>query len=92
MITEVRTPIKVRFAGLVRRVDVGAILVSIRGRLGLFDAPSVSPNAAAELARCSGTSQQFVKDWLVTQAAGNHIVFDPRTGRYANLCNEPRGS
>lgn len=39
----------------------------------------------AELARSSDTSEQFVRDWLVVQESDAYIVFDPRTGRYANL-------
>ena len=89
---EVRTQISERSGGLVGRVAAaGAALVSIGERLGSHDTLSASPRAAAELVRCSGTSEEFVKDWLVAKAADNYTFF-PGTGRYADLFSGPRSS
>jgi SAM-dependent methyltransferase len=61
----------------------GAIMGYIGDRLGLYraiaDAGSVT---SAELAERTGTAERYVRDWLVNQAAGGYLEYDPASGRY----------
>lgn len=55
-----------------------------------YEVMSASPRTAAELAALTGSSEQLVGQWLVTQVAGNRLVQDGPTGGYANWCAWPR--
>lgn len=67
--------------------DFGAALSStlayIGQKLGLYkamaDAGGLTP---AELAERTGTVERYVREWLINQAAGGYVEYDPQTGRY----------
>lgn len=67
--------------------DVGALmssaLVVIGDRLGLYRAMrEAGPVGPAELARSTNTSERYVREWLLNQAASGYVDYDPATGRY----------
>jgi SAM-dependent methyltransferase len=70
--------------------DFGATLGSMLGyiglRLGLYEALAESGGmTSAELAAKTDTSERYVREWLVNQAAGEYIHYDPATGKYSML-------
>lgn len=67
--------------------DVGttqsAALVVIGDRLGLYRAMAGSgPLTPQDLAARTGTSERYVREWLVNQAAGGYVEYDPKTGTF----------
>jgi 2-polyprenyl-3-methyl-5-hydroxy-6-metoxy-1,4-benzoquinol methylase len=68
--------------------DFGAALSSslvyIGQKLGLYKAlasgDAVTP---AELAEKTETNERYVREWLVNQAAGGYVNYDPESGRYS---------
>ncbi|MBF6614265.1 MAG: methyltransferase domain-containing protein [Chloroflexi bacterium] len=67
--------------------DFGALassaLVIIGDKLGLYKAMAgAGPLTPQELAERTGTTRRYVNDWLVNQAAGGYVEYDPSTGRY----------
>ena len=63
---------------------VSAALVRIGDKLGLYKAMSHGgPMTSAELARRTGTTERYVREWLVNQAAGGYIDYDKATGTYS---------
>jgi SAM-dependent methyltransferase len=71
-----------------RAVDeVGATLntalVVLGDRLGLYRALAGSGGlTSAELARRTGTSERYVREWLNNQAAGGYVEYDPDSSEY----------
>ena len=71
-----------------RAVDeVGATLntalVVMGDKLGLYRALAESgPLTPVELARRSGVTERYVREWLNAQAAGGYVEYDPETGSY----------
>lgn len=68
--------------------DVGALmssaLVVIGDRLGLYRAmKEAGPITPAELAERTDTSERYVREWLLNQAASGYVEYNPATGRYA---------
>ncbi|RPJ60164.1 MAG: class I SAM-dependent methyltransferase [Acidobacteria bacterium] len=68
--------------------DVGAslssTLVYIGQKLGLYRAlRDTGPLISAELAQKTGTVERYVREWLINQAAGGYISYDPHTGKYS---------
>ena len=60
-----------------------AALVVIGDRLGLYKAMAgADPLTPAELARRTGTAERYVREWLLNQAAGGYVAYEPATGRY----------
>ena len=67
--------------------DFGAALSSILTyiglKLGLYaalrEAGSVTPE---ELARRTGFSERYLREWLINQASGGYVGYDAATGRY----------
>ena len=60
--------------------DVGAVLagslVVIGDRLGLYRAMAhAGPMTSAELARATGTSERYVREWLAAQAAAGYLRY-----------------
>jgi SAM-dependent methyltransferase len=57
-----------------------ALLVRIGDELGLYRAMADGePVTPAELARRTGTSERYVREWLANQAAGGYVEYDART-------------
>lgn len=62
---------------------ISSALVVIGDKLGLYKAMADGePVTSAELAAKTGTSERYLRDWLVNQAAGGYLEYDPRTGKY----------
>jgi 2-polyprenyl-3-methyl-5-hydroxy-6-metoxy-1,4-benzoquinol methylase len=67
--------------------DVGAAmsaaLVVIGDKLGLYRAMAASgPITPAELAKRTGTTERYVREWLNAQAAGGYVTYDPSRSQY----------
>jgi SAM-dependent methyltransferase len=67
--------------------DFGASLSSslayIGQKLGLYKALATNgPLTPAELAEKTDTTERYVREWLVNQAAGGYVEYDPATERY----------
>src|ERR687888_688812 len=67
--------------------DFGAALSTslayIGQRLGLYKAMAgAGPLTPAELAERTGTVERYVREWLINQAAGGYVEYDPASGRY----------
>ena len=70
--------------------DFGASLGSILGyiglKLGLYQALADSDGMTpAELAAKTGANERYIREWLVNQAAGEYLDYDPATGKYSML-------
>src|SRR5258708_14197599 len=68
--------------------DFGASLSSSLGyigiKLGLYEAMvNAGPVTSKELAERTGTVERYIREWLINQAAGGYVEFDPATDRYA---------
>jgi 2-polyprenyl-3-methyl-5-hydroxy-6-metoxy-1,4-benzoquinol methylase len=68
--------------------DFGAALSSTLGyigqKLGLYQAMAgADPTTPAELAERTGTTERYVREWLINQAAGGYVEYDPESGRYS---------
>ena len=68
--------------------DFGAALSSslvyIGQKLGLYKAlAEAGPSTPAELAERTGTQERYVREWLINQAAGGYVEYDPAAGRFA---------
>jgi 2-polyprenyl-3-methyl-5-hydroxy-6-metoxy-1,4-benzoquinol methylase len=68
-------------------VDFGATfhaaLIRIGDRLGLYRALAAGgPQTPAELAKRTGTSERYVREWLCNQAAGGYVTYDSRSGKF----------
>jgi DNA-binding IclR family transcriptional regulator len=58
---------------------------------GLYETiAETGPVTAARLATAAGLPQARAQAWLDEQVAGDYIVRDPATGRYATWCELPR--
>jgi SAM-dependent methyltransferase len=75
-------------AFLARTVDdwgslTSAALVVIGDKLGLYAAlADGGPATPADLARRTGTVEGYVRPWLINQAAGGYLEYEPTTGRF----------
>jgi SAM-dependent methyltransferase len=68
--------------------DFGASLSSalayIGQKLGLYKTlVEAGPLTPAELAQRTSTNERYVREWLINQAAGGYVVYDPESGRYS---------
>jgi SAM-dependent methyltransferase len=61
---------------------LGAALVVIGDKLGLYRAMKHGPVTSAELAKKTDTHERYVREWLAAQAAAGYVSYDPKTGRY----------
>jgi SAM-dependent methyltransferase len=72
-------------------VDIGATLhaglVVLGEKLGLYKALAECAMTPAELAKRTGTTERYVREWLNGQAAGGYVNYDADSGRYF-LTNE----
>jgi SAM-dependent methyltransferase len=70
--------------------DFGAAFSSILSyigiKLGLYEALATSEGLTpAELAQKTETTERYVREWLLHQAAGEYVNYDPETGKYSLL-------
>ncbi|MDQ3819780.1 MAG: methyltransferase domain-containing protein, partial [Acidobacteriota bacterium] len=68
--------------------DFGAALSStlayIGQKLGLYKAMAgAPPMTPSELAERTGTTERYVREWLINQAAGGYVEYDAESGRYS---------
>jgi 2-polyprenyl-3-methyl-5-hydroxy-6-metoxy-1,4-benzoquinol methylase len=68
-------------------VDFGATfnaaLIRIGDKLGLYKALAKSgPQTPAQLAKATGTSERYIREWLSEQAAGGYITYDATKGTF----------
>ena len=68
-------------------VDFGATfhaaLVRIGDKLGLYKALAAGgPQTSAELAKRTGTTERYIREWLSAQAAGGYVSYDPILGKF----------
>lgn len=55
----------------------------IGDKLGLYKAMAFSgPMSSEELAKKSHTSERYIREWLINQAAGGYIEYDKKTKKY----------
>ena len=69
-------------------VDFGATfnaaLIRIGDRLGLYKAlASGGAQTPAELAKRTGTTERYIREWLSAQAAGGYVTYDPASGKFS---------
>ena len=68
--------------------DFGAALSSVLGyigiKLGLYNALGESDGmTSAELAAKTNTTERYVREWLLNQAAGGYVQYDAESGKYS---------
>jgi SAM-dependent methyltransferase len=68
-------------------VDMGAaisgLMLHIGDRLGLYKAMAdAGPITSDTLARRTGTTERYVREWLGNQAAGGYVVYTPADSTY----------
>jgi SAM-dependent methyltransferase len=68
-------------------VDMGAaisgLLLHIGDRLGLYKAMAgAGAISSADLARRTGTTERYVREWLGNQAAGGYVIYHPAECTY----------
>jgi 2-polyprenyl-3-methyl-5-hydroxy-6-metoxy-1,4-benzoquinol methylase len=68
-------------------VDFGATfnaaLIRIGDKLGLYKALAKGgPQTPAELAKSTGTTERYVREWLSAQAAGGYVTYEPMSGKF----------
>jgi SAM-dependent methyltransferase len=62
---------------------MNAALVIIGDKLGLYKAMAgAGPMTSAELAKKTGTTERYVREWLCAQAAGGFVTYDTPTQRF----------
>jgi SAM-dependent methyltransferase len=62
---------------------LNAALVVMGDKLGLYRAlAGAGALTPVELARRTGVSERYVREWLNAQAAGGYVVYDPAGGSY----------
>jgi len=61
---------------------LGCALAAIGDRLGLYAALQTGPLTVDELAACTRTTPRYIREWLLNQAAGGYVRYDPQTDRY----------
>ncbi|HUY77852.1 MAG TPA: class I SAM-dependent methyltransferase [Ktedonobacterales bacterium] len=63
---------------------VSVALAVIGDQLGLYRAlADAGPATSAELATRTRTSERYVREWLINQAAAGYIEYDAQAGRYS---------
>jgi len=62
----------------------GFACASIGDRLNLYKAmASGGPVTSEQLAEATSTHERYVREWLINQAAGGYLEYDPTTRRYS---------
>lgn len=64
---------------------LSAALVYIGQRLGLYKAMAEAgrPLTSVELAEQAGCNERYVREWLINQASGGYVEYDPKEKRYS---------
>lgn len=63
---------------------MSAQLVYLGDKLGLYAGLAELGSATApELAQKTNTVERYVREWLINQAAGGYVTYDPTTGQYS---------
>ena len=70
--------------------DFGASLSSVLGyigqKLGLYEALADSSGLTPlELAAKTNTNERYIREWLINQASGDYVHYDPVTGKYSMM-------
>ena len=70
--------------------DFGASLSSVLGyigqKLGLYEALADSSGLTPpELAAKTNTNERYIREWLINQASGDYVHYDPATGKYSMM-------
>jgi SAM-dependent methyltransferase len=70
--------------------DLGASLSSVLAyigqKLGLYAALADSDGMTpAELAEKTNTNERYIREWLINQASGDYVHYDPATGKFSML-------
>jgi 2-polyprenyl-3-methyl-5-hydroxy-6-metoxy-1,4-benzoquinol methylase len=61
----------------------GGVMASLGDKLGLYRAMAGSgPLSSHEVARLSGCSERYVREWLNSQVAGGYIAYHPSSATY----------
>jgi SAM-dependent methyltransferase len=61
---------------------IGAALVVIGDKLGLYKGLKEGPATSEELAKRTDTAERYVREWLAAQAAAGYVSYDAKAGRY----------
>src|ERR1700726_3171623 len=60
-----------------------AACVTIGDKLGLYKGLAAGGNqTSAELAKRTGTTERYVREWLCSQAAGGYVSYDAPSGKF----------
>jgi 2-polyprenyl-3-methyl-5-hydroxy-6-metoxy-1,4-benzoquinol methylase len=63
---------------------LSSALVYIGQNLGLYKAiAGDGPVTPAELAQKTSTNERYIREWLINQAAGGYVDYDPASGRFS---------
>ena len=63
---------------------LSSALVYIGQKLGLYKAMAGDgPVTPAELAQKTSTNERYIREWLINQAAGGYVDYDPASGRFS---------
>jgi 2-polyprenyl-3-methyl-5-hydroxy-6-metoxy-1,4-benzoquinol methylase len=65
-----------------------AALMLIGDKLGLYKELASGRLTSAELAKKTGTSERYVREWLAAQAAGGYVTYEPENGGTYSLAPE----
>ncbi|MGI8813502.1 MAG: class I SAM-dependent methyltransferase [Pyrinomonadaceae bacterium] len=66
--------------------SLGTILAFVGTKLGLYKALADSNGMTpTELAAKTATSERYVREWLLNQAAGEYVYYDPASGKYSMM-------
>jgi SAM-dependent methyltransferase len=63
---------------------MNASLLLVGDKLGLYKALAAKgPMNSSELAKATGTSERYVREWLATQAASGYVDYDTASGKFS---------
>ena len=69
-------------------VDIGsamnASLILLGDKLGLYkELAAKGPITSADLAKATGTTERYVREWLSAQAASGYVEYDAKTNKFS---------
>lgn len=62
---------------------MSATLMLVGDRLGLYKELARGPVTSTELARRTGTSERYIREWLGNQGAGGYVQYDSARGQWS---------